>query len=136
LSTIVADIPERFWRVTYDPAHDPNSPVLLPIASGANCQNFAYELLKRFGRHVPLFRSSNLWEDSEHTMVVSGPEPLDLLLFNRTNDPWGAHVALHVGDGQAIHLAKKLGSPAVWSIEKFGEQAEYRVFIGAKRARR
>jgi hypothetical protein len=136
MASIIGDIPEHFWRVTYDPAHDPNSPVLVPMAQGANCQNFAYELLKHFDRHVPLLRSSNLWEDSEHTTAVSKPEPLDLLLFNRTNDPWGAHVALHVGDGQAIHLAKKLGSPVVWPIEKFSEQVEYRVFIGAKRARR
>ena len=136
MATIVDDIPKRFWQVTYDQAHDPNSPVLNPMADGANCQNFAYELLKHFGRHVPYFRSSNLWEDTEHTTIADEPRALDLLLFNRTRNAWGAHVALHVGDGQAIHLSKKIGAPVVWPLARFHEQPEYGVLIGAKRARR
>ena len=135
MATIVGNIPERFWRVRYDDAHDYDSPLLRPMVEGANCQNFAYELLKHFGYHVPLLRSSDLWEDDMHTIVVSKLEPLDLLLFNRTKDPWGAHVALHVGHWRAIHLAKKLGTPAVWPLEKFRDHAEYRVFVGAKRPR-
>jgi len=135
MATIVADIPARFWRVTYDLTHDANSPDLAAMADGANCQNFAYELLRHFGRHVPHFRSSNLWEDTEHTLVADEPRALDLLLFNRTQNAWGAHVALHVGDDQAIHLSKKIGSPTVWPLARFREQAEYRVFIGAKRVK-
>ena len=136
MATIVADIPERFWQVTYDQTHAPNSPVLNPMAEGANCQNFAYELLRHFGRHVPYLRSSNLWEDTEHTTIADEPRALDLLLFNRTQKAWGAHVALHVGDGQAIHLSKKIGAPVVWPLARFYHQPEYSVFIGAKRARR
>lgn len=97
MATIVADIPARFWQVTYDQAHDPNSPVLNPMAQGANCQNFAYELLRHFGRHVPYLRSSNLWEDTEHTTIAAEPRALDLA--------------------------------------RFREQAEYAVFIGAKRVK-
>jgi hypothetical protein len=133
LTTIVSDIPERFWQVSYDQTHDPHSPVLNPMAQGANCQNFAYELLRHFGRHVPYLRSSNLWEDTEYTTIASDPRALDLLLFNRTSAAWGAHVALHVGDGQAIHLSKKIGSPVVWPLARFRELPEYSVFIGAKR---
>lgn len=135
MATIVADIPARFWQATYDQAHDPNSPVLNPMAQGANCQNFAYELLRHVGRHVPYLRSSNLWEDTEHTTIAAEPRALDLLLFNRSTNSWGAHVALHVGDDQAIHLSKKIGEPVVWPLARFREQAEYAVFIGAKRVK-
>src|ERR1700682_4832058 len=106
MATIVSNIPERFWHVRYDLTHDPNSPVLLPMAQGANCQNFAYEVLGHFGRRMPYFRSSELWEDTEYTAVADQPRALDLLLFNRTDRAWGAHVALYVGDEQAIHLSK------------------------------
>jgi lipoprotein Spr len=135
MATIVADIPERFWWVIYDQAHDTNSPVLNPMAQGANCQNFAYELLRHFERHVPYLRSSNPWEDTEHTTIAVEPRALDLLLFNRSRSCWGAHVALHVGDDQAIHLSKKIGAPVVWPLARFREQAEYAVFIGAKRVK-
>jgi hypothetical protein len=126
LATIVAEIPERFWQVRYDQAHDPNSPELHPMAQGANCQNFAYELLRHFGRDLPHFRSSNLWEDTEYTAIVKDPQAFDLLLFNRTEAAWGAHVALHVGDGQAIHLSKKVGSPVVWPLARFSRAARIR----------
>jgi len=105
------------------------------MAQGANCQNFAYEILRHFGLDVPYLRSSNLWEDTEHTTIADEPRALDLLLFNRMEKPWGAHVALHVGDGQAIHLSKKIGSPVVWPFARFHEQPEYAVFIGAKRVK-
>ena len=135
MATITADIPKRFWAVSYDQAHDPNSPVLHPMAEGANCQNFAYELLRHFGRHVPYLRSSNLWEDTEYTAVADDLQAFDLLLFNRTNVAWGAHVALHVGDDQAIHLSKKIGSPVVWPLARFRDLPEYGVFVGAKRVK-
>ena len=105
------------------------------MAHGANCQNFAYEILRHFGLHVPYLRSSNLWEDAEHTTIPQEPRTLDLLLFNRTEKPWGAHVALHVGDDQAIHLAKKIGSPVVWPVARFHELPEYRVLVGVKRVK-
>jgi hypothetical protein len=135
VATIVPDIPERFWLVRYDPDHDPDSPELCPMAAGANCQNFAYEILRHFGLRLPYLRSSNLWEDTEHTTIAQEPRALDLLLFNRTERAWGAHVALHVGEGQAIHLSKKIGSPVVWPLARFHELPEYRVLIGVKRVK-
>jgi murein DD-endopeptidase / murein LD-carboxypeptidase len=135
MATIVAEIPERFWQVTYDPDHDPDSPDLCPMAQGANCQNFAYEILGHFGLQVPYLRSSNLWEDTEHTTIAEVPRALDLLLFNRTEKSWGAHVALHIGAGQAIHLSKKIGKPVVWPIARFHELPEYAILIGAKRVK-
>lgn len=131
--TIVPDIPDRFWRIPYDTAHDRDSPVLGGIETGANCQNFAYELLRHFGRHVPNLRSSDLWDDTEHTIPADGYQPLDLLLFNRTRNAWGAHVAVYVGDDRAIHLSRRVGFAAVWPLEQFASHAEYQVLIGAKR---
>lgn len=137
MKSISADmIPEHFWRVRYDPNHDPNTPTLPSMFESPNCQNFAYALLKHFGFEIFAFRSSNLWEDSKQTYLVSDElRPLDLLLFNRTPNPWGAHVALYLGEDQAIHLSKRQSEPVIWRFARFVEFAEYRTFIGAKRLR-
>jgi lipoprotein Spr len=136
MPSIVSQIPQPFWDVRFDQNHDPDTPDLKSIDESPNCQNFAYEILRHFGRSIPNFRSSNLWEDTEHTTVVSEHQPLDLLLFNRTEKAWGAHVALCVSEGEAIHLSKKLSAPVVWPLSQFAEQPEYRVLIGAKRTLR
>src|SRR5437762_7895776 len=116
----------------------PSSTNSLPsISDSPNCQNFAFALLKHFGFEIFPFRSSNLWQDSGETDVVSDElRPLDLLLFNRRKDPWGAHVALYLGEDRAIHLSKKQSGPVIWPLAQFLELAEYRTFIGAKRLRK
>ena len=130
-------IPEHFWRIRYDQNHDPNTPTLPSISESPNCQNFAYALLKHFGFEIFPFRSSNLWEDNNKTCVVSDElKPFDLLLFNRASNPWGAHVALHLGENHAIHLSKRQSEPVIWPLAQFLERAEYRIFIGAKRLRK
>jgi lipoprotein Spr len=130
-------IPAQFWRIKYDQHHDGNAPHLPSISESPNCQNFAYALLKHFGYEISPFRSSNLWEDTEETVVVTGElQALDLLLFNRTSSPWGAHVALYLGDGKAIHLSKKESMAVIWQFNQFQMLPEYRIFIGAKRLRR
>jgi hypothetical protein len=131
---IVPDIPDRFWTIPYDIAHDRNSATLMGIETGANCQNFAYELLRHFGRQVPHLRSSNLWDDTEHTIAVDKYQPLDLLLFNPTHNAWGAHVAVYVGNDRAIHLSRRVGLAAVWPLAQFAGFPEYRVLLGGKRA--
>ncbi|QHO75471.1 cell wall hydrolase [Bradyrhizobium sp. CCBAU 051011] len=128
VADIVPDIPDRFWKIPYDIAHYRDSATLVGIETGANCQNFAYELLRHFGRQVPYFRSSNLWDDTEHTITVDQYQPLDLLLFSPTHNAWGAHVAVHVGNDRAIHLSRRVGLAAVWPL------AQYRVLLGGKRA--
>jgi hypothetical protein len=131
---IVSEIPIRFWSIPYDTNHDGDAPTLGGIETGANCQNFAYELLRQFGRHVPNLRSSNLWDDAEHTILADEYRPLDLLLFNHTRNAWGAHVAVYVGNGRAIHLSRRVGLAAVWPLAQFAALPEYRVLLGAKRA--
>jgi lipoprotein Spr len=137
MRSISADmIPKHFWQIRYDQNHDADTPTLPSVSDSPNCQNFAYGLLKHFGFEVSPFRSSNLWQDSSETYVVSDAlSPLDLLLFNRTKNPWGAHVALYLGEDRAIHLSKKQSGPAIWSLAQFLELPEYRTFIGAKRLR-
>jgi len=129
-------IPPHFWHIAYDRDHDRESPVLPNLSQSPNCQNFAYALLEHFGHGISPFRSSDLWDDTWETVVVAGElAALDLLLFNRTSNPWGAHVALHLGDGLAIHLSKKESTPVIWPFSRFQTLPEYRVFIGAKRLR-
>ena len=115
---IVPDIPDRFWKIPYDITHDRDSATLMG----------------HFGVPVPYLRSSNLWEDTQHTIAVLKYQPLDLLLFNPNHNAWGAHVAVYVGNDRAIHLSRRVGLAAVWPLAQFMEHPEYRVLLGARRA--
>src|SRR3954471_23808362 len=125
------DIPAAFWVVPYNAERFGAR----EIAAGANCQAFAYALLRHFGRDISDLRSSDLWEDTRETERVAELAPLDLVLFNRTADPYGAHVGVYLGAGRVIHLARRVGRPAVWPLERFACESGYEVFIGAKRVR-
>ncbi|WP_395817870.1 hypothetical protein [Devosia sp.] len=128
---IAADLPAHFWDVVYDGTSTPlNTP---DLAGRANCQVFAYAVLKHFGRVVPPLRSSELWTDPTGISAVAPLEPLDLLLFAPTTDPFGAHVAVSLGDDRALHLAKQVGRPAIWTLAQFAALPEYRVLLGGRR---
>ena len=131
---LLATLPVRFRAVHYDGAKIPDRSH--DLADGANCQRYAYAVLAHFGVELPPWRSSELWADEALTEAVTVLEPLDLLLFNRTEEPFGAHVAVYAGQGQALHLAKSVGQPALWSLAEFAERPECRVLIGGKRALR
>lgn len=103
------------------------------LSQGANCQLFAYALLAANGIDMPDFRSSELWSDDTVTLVVSDLAPLDLLLFNSRHEAYGAHVAVYLGGGGAIHLARRERLPRIWPLERFAQDSRYSVFIGAKR---
>lgn len=126
-------VPARFMSVRYSGACYPGAPGVIGLAEGANCQCFAYELLRHFGRPLPPLRSSELWADAHYTQQVINLEPLDLLLWNSTWEPWGAHVAVYLGDERAVHLSRAVGVPAVWPLTEFPKHPHYLVFIGAKR---
>lgn len=125
-------IPERFWSVHYNRRRTPNTDH--DLSDGANCQHFAYALLAENGITLPPLRSSDLWSDTEHTKRVVELEPLDMLLFHRRDDAYGAHMAVYVGADQAIHLSKRVGLPEIRGLEKFASDPQYCFFIGAKRA--
>ena len=127
-------LPDHFWNVFYDGRRFPGASGNDGLASGANCQTFAYAVLRYFGRSIPDFRSEELWHDRTHTFVVTAWEPLDLILLNRSHEAFGAHVGVFIGD-QILHLCKSAGRPALWDLSQFAERREYGVLIGAKRTR-
>ena len=125
-------VPAKFMSVPYDGNRHPQS-AEFDFGKGANCQLWAYAVLKHFGVHVPPLRSSQLWEDKEPTEVARELRPLDLLLFNGKNDSWGAHVAIYLGDDAIAHLSKKNGLPAICTMEEMFADPKYTVLVGAKR---
>ena len=128
-------VPPHFFSVCYNAEQSPGAPGPSDLSEGANCQSFAYALLRHFGKKIPDFRSSELWEDELWTLRVASLEPLDLLLYNAEDRSWGAHVAVMLGEAQIIHLAKEKGRAEIWTHEQFINTPRYRYFIGAKRAR-
>lgn len=134
LTSFVRQLPLHFFEVRYDGSQIPAGDYAL--GRGANCQRFAYAVLRHFGVRLPPYRSSDLWADRVHTSLVDGPfEQLDLLLFAGDNSAYGAHVGLWTGADGVLHLSKSVGLPAIWSLDQFAERMEYRVMIGAKRVR-
>lgn len=130
------ELPDTFWEVRYVGARYPGSPGVRArpgLDEGANCQLFAYEVLRHFGLAPPELRSSELWSDTLTTQRVSVPRPLDLVLVNTTPDPWGAHVGVWAGDDQVLHLCAEVGRPALWSLEMFAARPSYRALVGFKR---
>lgn len=134
---VLSQLPAHYWKVPYRGARRPGSAAVAArpgLADGANCQLFAYEVVARFGLAVPPLRSSDLWADREATAVVTTrPGPLDLVLYNATPDPYGAHVGVWTGDGSVLHLCREVGLPVVWTPADFASRERYRHLIGAKR---
>lgn len=129
-------IPERFRDVRYSGSRYPGTEG--GLEAGANCQKFAYEFIRHHGCVIPDFRSSEIWEDTVHTQIVSGPAPaalgpLDLVLFHKTPDAWGAHVGVYLGEELVLHLSKQAGRPVLWRFQDFVRRPGYACYIGAKR---
>jgi len=133
LSLSPINIPERFKKVLYDNNRYPGAPGVQGVARGANCQQYAYELVRAFGFAIPDFRSSDLWADNAHTQFSKRPKRFDLVLVHNVPDPWGAHVGVYVGNDLVLHLSKKIGSPAIESIQSIMRRAQYRYLLGFKR---
>jgi hypothetical protein len=132
---MIVDIPKHFFSTYYDGGCYPGAQGVSGLSKGANCQQFAYELVRYFGKQVPDFRSSELWEDEFSTFRVNAFERLDLVLYNYEDYAWGAHVAVFLGEGRIIHLSKELIRPVIWRHEEFLNTPRYHYFIGAKRIR-
>ena len=65
--------------------------------------------------------------------VGRDPEPLDLMLYNKTADPFGAHVAVWMAPGEILHLCHEIGVPAIWTPAMFAARPRYATLIGLKR---
>ena len=129
------EIPARFRNVPYNGSCYPGRSGLRGLRRGANCQHFAYELLRHFGFIVPNLRSSELWADRKLSSRVYRLRRLDLVLFNRKRASWGAHVGVYLGGGKVLHLCKAVRRPQVWRLDEFVAREEYRTMPGAKRFR-
>ncbi|GAB7029766.1 cell wall hydrolase [Streptomyces sp. NPDC021749] len=110
------------------------------LAEGANCQRYAYAVLRHFGLWVPPLRSAELWADTRATRQAGRPRPLDLVLFDAgpvrgRPEGYGAHVGVHLGLDAVLHLCREVGRPAVWRYGDFAARARYARFLGAKRLR-
>lgn len=133
---VVARLPGWLWSVPYVGARFPGSPAVAErpdLAEGANCQLFAYAVLRHFGLEPPALRSSDLWADTAATTRVTRARPLDLLLFNATDDAYGAHVGVWTAPDRVLHLCAEAGRPAVWPLAAFAARPRYRTLIGVKR---
>ena len=139
---MLTDLPPRLLRVEYRGQNHPqragqrdseSGPTNL--SDGANCQRFAYAVVRHFGFRIGNFRSSELWDDTRYTRRVRNLKPLDILFFNSNRKAYGAHLAVYLGRSHAIHLSKEVAVPAVWRLEQFAQHSRYRVLVGAKRPR-
>ena len=130
------DLPPRFLAVRYDAARIPGCDRPHDLSRGANCQVFAFEVLRHFGWMVPDYRSSELWADRDFLREVTRPEPLDLLFYNATYEAYGAHVGVVAGDGMVLHLSRANGRPRYEAHTDLMRQPAYACFLGARRAMR
>ncbi|GAA4992705.1 hypothetical protein GCM10025734_21150 [Kitasatospora paranensis] len=90
-------------------------------------------MLEHFGLRAPALRSRELWADTRSGVRVTTARPLDLLLFNATDDAFGAHVGVCAGEDAVLHLCAEVGRPAVWRPADFAARERYRVLVGIKR---
>lgn len=128
-------VPPHFEDVRYVSDRIPGVADDDDLTLGANCQLFAYCLLRQLGKNPPELRSSELWSDRLHTEEVTELRPLDLMLYNNTAGSYGAHVAVYVGGGVVYHLSKKNDRPKYEAHTAMLMQPEYAFFIGAKRVK-
>ncbi|MEU7967499.1 hydrolase [Streptomyces sp. NPDC049097] len=136
MDSLLRGLPSAFWSVPHVGSRYPGSPAVSArpgLTAGANCQLFAYEVLRHFGLTPPALRSSDLWTDTRDTVRVLAARPLDLMLFNATDDAYGAHVGVRVEKGLVLHLCAEVGRPAVWEPAEFAARERYRVLVGVKR---
>ncbi|MFJ2829635.1 hydrolase [Streptomyces sp. NPDC087263] len=135
----LARLPESIWETRYVGRRFPGSRAVAEkpgLAEGANCQLFAYEVLRHCSLTVPDWRSSDLWDDTGRTERVAHARPLDLVLLNAADNAWGAHVGVVVGEDRVLHLSAEVGRPAVWGMADFAARDRYRTLIGFKRVLR
>lgn len=129
-------IPIDFFHIKYNESNNPSYRKKDILKNGANCQLFAYMFLHHFGFPFLTFRSSDLWFDQVYTRKVKKMKIFDLVLFNKTNDSYGAHVGVYIGGNKIFHLSKQIGYPIVWDTAEFKKYDKYKIVIGIKRLRK
>ena len=126
--------PYWYMDIPYNSKVIPNWMIHDIQLSWANCQVYAYEILRYNTIFVPDFRSRELWDDSEYSRVIPSEfEPLDILFFNKTNDPWGAHLGVYIWNNKVLHNSKDIWFPTIFDIEDFKKIHSYSCFLWGKR---
>lgn len=127
-------IPKHFFTILYNPKKHPVNTDIGDASKGANCQLFVYSLLNYFGFDIPFrYRSDELWKDNLYTIHVQELKPFDILFFNKTQNPFAAHLGLYLSPKKIIHLSKIMQYPVVWDFEDFRQHNQYKCYLGAKR---
>jgi hypothetical protein len=132
-SNFSINIPKAFFDVHYKTARVPGVSNQSDLSLGANCQVFAYELLRVNGLTVPNVRSSELWGDTSYSKDVVDFEPLDLMLYSADGKSYGAHVGVYIGNGELIHLSLQNSKPEIIAHCLMQKNDKYKYFVGAKR---
>lgn len=127
------EIPHRFAKVSYNAERIPGVKDQDDLIQGANCQVYAYEFLRHFGKNAPQLRSSELWSDSKYTKETKPFRFLDLMLYNKTPKAYGAHVGVYIDAGCVLHLSYEIGHPVIQTHKGLMLNEKYKCFIGAKR---
>jgi len=126
--------PERYMDIVYNPSIVPDKKEKNIINTGANCQVYAYELLRYNNKNIPDYRSKELWEDTIYSNIVSWEyELLDVLFFNKENNPYGAHLGVYIWDNKVLHNSKDIWKPAIFELDDFLRKEKYQFCIWAKR---
>lgn len=81
------------------------------------------------------FDRASFGADEELLTTAPEPQPLDLVLFAASPDPWGALVGVHLGGAEVLDLCKEVGVPVVWDFKDFAERERHRSLIGFERVR-
>lgn len=131
--SLLGQLPPHFFEVGYVGQMTPGVDPGVDLSKGANCQRFAYAVLREFGTEIPPFRSDELAADKTSTESVDHAQPLDLMLFAGSEDPYGAHVGVCIGDDAVLHLCAEPGRPVVWTLEEFEQRPRYRNVVAIKR---
>lgn len=136
-----APLPAALLDVSYAGARHPGATNPGDLTGGANCQLYAYAVLRHYGLEIPPLRSAELWADTAATRHVDHPAPLDLVLFDAgpvagRAEGFGAHVGVHWGQGRVLHLCREVGRPALWTYGEFAARPRYSRLLGAKESTR
>lgn len=126
-------LPDWFMDIIYNPKIFPNWELHDCKKNGANCQVYAYEILRLNWKNVPDLRSSEMWVDNKFSFEVHNYEELDLIFFNNSSESYWAHVWLYIWDNKVLHNTNKTGWVEIWNLEQFKNYEDYQFILWWKR---
>ena len=131
------ELPDTYWEVRYVGARYPGSTAVHArpgLADGANCQLFAYEVLRHFGLAPARTALERAVVGHATTPTRDGAAPLDLVLVNTTPTRGAPTSASGPATTRCSTCAPRSGRPALWNMAMFAARPSYRVLVGFKRS--